>query len=569
MKNMNTGLFKWTGTHFLMLCATAIFSLISLSVNALGSDTSHVYSGRAIQQNLKFTGDKPKFQPKGVSTFLTVNAEQLYYQTGKFFQPKNMAFGLKFGTMKYSGWYLSAMSNFNFKGAFHIANPNQCIPSTNTHSYLEAMFGLTGRYHRSTSFHFGAGYFQNTSNYQTSGGSWGHIADETAYGPIVATGFMFHIHGFVFSIEGVVNYNVRSPKVAQGFGYGAKLGLGFCLESKKKKKSSIEDDDQVVETPAARNAFVPLTDIPVNVEGTPSQPTLTKRELDSLEIVVYLPKPPVREEPIPVPAPVEPEPKVEKAKPAKPDPAEMPAKVPTQEAKRNIMDFIKADAEPEQPCGELEIFDPDSNLYHTVLIGSQCWMKENLRTTKFAGGNSIPLGNRIDNQQSRRYYPNGDSLNVERYGYLYNWAAARELTGDETESPAFTSICPTGWHVPSLDEWSQLLTFLSSQPEYSCGDAAQNIAKALAAKEGWELSEEACAIGNDTAQNNLTGFSALPAGAYFNQYGVFNKGTWFWSSSKANEQEAYNIFLLWNEPAVVGNDKEPVASGFSVRCLKD
>ena len=64
MKNMNTGLFKWTGTHFLMLCATAIFSLISLSVNALGSDTSHVYSGRAIQQNLKFTGDKPKFQPK-------------------------------------------------------------------------------------------------------------------------------------------------------------------------------------------------------------------------------------------------------------------------------------------------------------------------------------------------------------------------------------------------------------------------------------------------------------------------------------------------------------------------
>lgn len=322
-----------TRTHFLMLCATAIFFLISLSANALDGDTSHVYSGRAFQQNLKFTGDKPKFKPKGVSTFLTLNVEQLYYQTGKFFQPQNMAFGLKVGTMKYSGWYLSAMSNFNFKGAFHLADPGQCIPSTNTHSYFEAMFGLTGRYYRSTSFHFGVGYFHNTSNYQMPGGGWGHISNETALGPIVATGFMFHIRGFVFSIEGVVNYNVHSPKVLQGFGYGAKLGLGFCLESKK-KKSSIEDDDQVMEAPAARNVFVPLTDAPVNVEGTPSQPTLTKRELDSLDIEVYLPKPPVMEDPEFHPA----EPKTEKAKSATPEPTETPAESSAPQPKRNTMD---------------------------------------------------------------------------------------------------------------------------------------------------------------------------------------------------------------------------------------
>lgn len=547
-----------------MLCATAIFSLIVVSANALSDDTTHVYRGWAIQQNLKFTGDKPKFQPKGVSTFLTLNVEQLYYQTGKFFQPQNMAFGLKVGTMKYSGWYLSAMSNFNFKGAFHLADPDQCIPSTNKHSYFEAMLGLTGRYYRSTSFHFGVGYFHNTSNYQMPGGGLGHIANETALGPIVATGFMFHIHGFVFSIEGVVNYNVHSPKVVQGFGYGAKLGLGFCLESKK-KKSSIEDDDQVVETPAARTVFVPLTDIPVNIEGTPSQPTLTKRELDSLDIVVYLPKPPVMEDPESNPV----EPGADKAKPATPEPAETPAESSVPQAKRSIMDFINSDADPEQPCGELEIQDLDGNVYHSILIGGQCWMKENLRTTKFSDGTPISLGSQTNTQQPLRYFPNGDSSNVERYGYLYNWVTVRKSTGDETVSPADANICPTGWHVPSIDEWSQLLGYLKTKPEFSCGDTALNIAKSLAAKEDWELSDVACAIGNSTALNNLTGFSALPAGAFFNKYGVFSKGTWFWSSTKATAQEAYNIYLLWNEPAVVGDDKEPIASGFSVRCLKD
>ena len=566
--NKNTGFFRWMRLPTLMLCTTAIFSLLSLSSNAIGEDSTHVYSGMAFQQKLDFMDGKPKFQPKAVSTFLTLNVEQLtYYQSGRFFQPQNMAFGLKIGTMKYSGWYLSAMSNFNFKGAFHVANPNQCIPSTNTHSYFEALFGLTGRYHRSTSFHFGAGYFHTTSNYQTSSGSWGHIADEVAQGPIVATGLMFHIHGFVFSIEGVVNYNVHSPVIAQGFGYGAKVGVGFCLESKKKKKS-IEDDDQVIETPANRNVFVPLTDIPVNVEGAASQPTLTKRELDSLDIVVYLPKPPVREEPVPEPEPAVQD--VDKSKAANAEPAAKPEEAPSSQPKRNIMDFIKADAEPELPCGELEVKDVDGNVYHTVLIDNQCWMKENLRTTKFADGAPVPLGSQIDNQHPLRYAPNGDSSNVERYGYLYNWlTAARVPSEDEMESLTGVGVCPTGWHVPSIEEWAQLISFLSAKPEFSCGDTSLNIAKSLASKEAWELSDSVCTVGHDTALNNLTGFSALPAGAFYHQYGVFSKGTWYWSSSSANAQEAYDIYLLWNEPVVVSDDKEPIASGFSIRCLKD
>ena len=571
--NMNTGLFRQMRLHSQMLCITAIFSLITLSAKAIGGDSTYVHSRMAVTQNLKLLDDKPKFQPKGVSTFFTLNAQQLaYYQGGRFFQPQNMGFGFKIGTMKYSGWYLSAMSNFNFKGAFHLANPaSQYDPATNTHSYFEAMFGLTGRYYRSTSFHFGVGYFHTTSNYQMPGGGWGHISSETAQGPVVAMGLMFHIYGFVFSIEGVANYNVHSPKISQGFGYGAKVGLGFCLESKKKKKNSYEDDDQVVETPENRNVFIPLTDAPVNVEGVPSQPTLTKRELDSLDIVVFLPKPDPIEEPVQEePAPTVPE--TDKAKSAQTENAATPSETPAPQPKRSIMDFIKSDAEPEAPCGELEARDADGNVYHTVLINNQCWMKENLRTTKFADGTPILLGNQIDSHQPRRYYPNGDSLNVERYGYLYNWLATARVPGEDEivdESITSISICPTGWHVPSNEEWAQLTDFLKTKPEFSCGNDAQNFAKALAAKENWEASDSVCCIGHDMAQNNLTGFSALPAGAFYRQFGLFSKGTWFWSSTNAEAPEAFDVYLLWNEPVIVTGDIQPVSSGFSIRCLKD
>jgi hypothetical protein len=156
-----------------MLCITAIFSIISLSANAIGGDSTLLHGRMTVTQNLGLQKkDKPKFHPKHAATFLTVNVEQLaYYQSGKFFQPNNMAYGFKFGTMKNSGWFISGMTNFNFQGAFKLANPMQCDRTTQTNSYLEAMFGLTGRYCRPISFHFGAGYFQNTNCYKMYDGN--------------------------------------------------------------------------------------------------------------------------------------------------------------------------------------------------------------------------------------------------------------------------------------------------------------------------------------------------------------------------------------------------------------
>lgn len=295
---MRMELCEWMRRRFRIWCAGA-FLAVSLAANATDGDSVRVYGNMTVSQNLDLNEEKPKFVPRSISTFLTMNVEQLsYYQSGKFFQPQNMAFGLKVGTMRYSGWYLSAMSNFNFKGTFKLAEPALIVPSSKTHSYFEALFGLTGRYYRSTSFHFGVGYFHKTSNYRMQNGAWGHIRSETALGPVAAMGFMFHIHSFVFSVEGVVNYNVHAPEIRQGFGYGAKLGLGFCFESKKNRKGNpYEDDDQVLEMPRDRTEYVPLTDKPVSVEGQTSQPTLTKQELDSLSRVLRLPKPSASEKP--------------------------------------------------------------------------------------------------------------------------------------------------------------------------------------------------------------------------------------------------------------------------------
>ena len=140
-----------------------------------------------------------------------------------------------------------------------------------------------------------------------------------------------------------------------------------------------------------------------------------------------------------------------------------------------------------QACPDLpEIVDYDGNIYHTVQIGQQCWMRENLRTTHFADGSPIALGSSSSSLVPYRYCPDNDSSNVELYGYLYNWPAAM---GDYLASDCVPSgvrgICPDGWHLPSDSEWGQLTSFVGSQSEYILGNNSSYIAKALADSIGW------------------------------------------------------------------------------------
>ena len=222
------------------------------------------------------------------------------------------------------------------------------------------------------------------------------------------------------------------------------------------------------------------------------------------------------------------------------------------------------------PCpGTPTVTDIDGNVYNTVRIGNQCWMKENLRTTHYADNTAIPADSTFISYTGPYHYaPNNDESNVETYGYLYNWAAVMHGAASSTANPSgVQGICPTGWHVPSDAEWTLLTDYVSSQSQYVCGNDNTNIAKALASTMGWNSSIEICAVGDMPSGNNATGFSALPAGDYSGSYS-FGGPANFWSATENYDYEAWSRSLLYDF-ADVYRSYDFKWFGLSVRCVRD
>ena len=224
------------------------------------------------------------------------------------------------------------------------------------------------------------------------------------------------------------------------------------------------------------------------------------------------------------------------------------------------------------PCyGMPAVTDIDGNTYNTVQIGKQCWMKQNLRTTRYANGDTIFMGNNtLSLEEPYRYYPNNNAGAVNSYGYLYNWAALMHGSSSSNTNPSgVQGICPKGWHVPSDAEWQQLVDYVSSRSDYqwSC---ATCIAKSLAYTYGWTSFANNNVVGGNQSANNATGFSALPAGycGYGGgQYDYANKAL-FWGATECNAVYTYLRILNYDDSHVTryGNDKK---YGFSVRCICD
>ena len=181
--------------------------------------------------------------------------------------------------------------------------------------------------------------------------------------------------------------------------------------------------------------------------------------------------------------------------------------------------------------------DYDGNVYHSIKIGTQTWMVENLKTTKYNDGTNIP--NVTDattwiNLTSPGYcwYDNLIS-NKNLYGALYNWYALN--TG---------KLAPIGWHVPTDAEWTTLNNYLINHG-YGYGGSGNGIGKAMASSSGWALSAFEGTIGNNQSTNNSSGFTGVPAGlAYYNGafYGIENICYW-WSSSEFDNTKARARFL--------------------------
>ena len=222
-----------------------------------------------------------------------------------------------------------------------------------------------------------------------------------------------------------------------------------------------------------------------------------------------------------------------------------------------------------KPC-ESTVTDYDKNTYNTVVLGNQCWMKENLKTTRYADGTAIGSGSTTSYDVAYWYYPSNNSSNKATYGLLYNWKAVMRNNSSSSANPSgVQGICPNGWHVPSDAEWTQLTDYVSSKSQYQCNNNSSSIAKALAsATTEWSSSTNTCAVGNTPSNNNATGFGALPAGYYRGSYYDFGFYANFWSATEYDRYDAYGRNLGYDN-ADVYRDYDGENYGFSVRCLRD
>ncbi len=193
--------------------------------------------------------------------------------------------------------------------------------------------------------------------------------------------------------------------------------------------------------------------------------------------------------------------------------------------------------------------DIDGNVYHTIIIGTQVWMLENLKTTKYRDGTIIP--NVTDNAEwidlTTGAYSNYDNTpsNSAIYGKLYNWYAVSSAL----------NIAPVGWHVPTDKEWITLSNYLGGEL-IAGGKLKEN------GTQHWN-------IPNTTATNE-SGFTALPGGSrigIISFEGVGYKGSW-WSATEYNDRTAWDWYLV-NSYEIVYRENSLKSDGCSVRCIKD
>jgi uncharacterized protein (TIGR02145 family) len=192
--------------------------------------------------------------------------------------------------------------------------------------------------------------------------------------------------------------------------------------------------------------------------------------------------------------------------------------------------------------------DQDGNVYKTVTIGTQIWMAENLRTTKYNDGSLIP---NVTNNSGWAGLSTGAYCNykntsktdtIATFGRLYNWYAVN--TG---------KLAPKGWHVPTDEEWAQLIDYV--------GD------------DGGKLKETDTTHWNspNPEATNETGFTALPGGGRNSFAGAFSSigdyGYW-WSTKGFIPNGAYGMKMFWASSSICMGDYS-AGMGCSVRCVKD
>lgn len=209
-----------------------------------------------------------------------------------------------------------------------------------------------------------------------------------------------------------------------------------------------------------------------------------------------------------------------------------------------------------QPCpGTPTVTDIEGNVYNTVLIGNQCWMKENLKTTKYRNNTPIeyPDSNNSawqNNTTGAYAWYNNDIGWKDSYGALYNWHAVNNANG----------LCPSGWNVPTDAEFTAMTNHLGGASV--AGGKMKSTLTAPEPHPRWESP--------NTGATNESNWSGLPGGnrSFSGAFNVIGGVGYWWSATEVTATFARYRDLGYNY-SVVGRDFFNKTYGFSVRCLRD
>lgn len=213
------------------------------------------------------------------------------------------------------------------------------------------------------------------------------------------------------------------------------------------------------------------------------------------------------------------------------------------------------------------IADIEGNVYHSVTIGGQTWMTENLKVTKYQNGDNIGTTSSIYTDLTYAVAPkyqwayNGNESNVPVNGRLYTWHAVTDSR----------NIAPEGWHVASEAEWTVLQNYLIANGfNYDKTTTENKMAKSLCSTTGWNSSYTIGTPGFEPTQNNSTGFTMVPSGyrgfdGYYYNFGVAIN---IWTSSEKSSTLAYARVCGSSDVYVASYDSNK-NYGNAVRCIKN
>jgi len=196
----------------------------------------------------------------------------------------------------------------------------------------------------------------------------------------------------------------------------------------------------------------------------------------------------------------------------------------------------------QKSCPGIPSLKYEGKTYHTVKIGSQCWLKENLNI----GVMIDSAKNQTNNGVVEKYCYRNNPANCAKYGGLYQWNEALKYSSGTSKSQG---ICPKGWHLPDTSDFNKLSSLVNNNSK---------TLKAIGQGDG-------AGAGTDNS-----GFSALLSGSRGLNGAFFglNGYTYIWASTMANSSDAIDLYLNHSTGNIyLSNSKDDY--GFSIRCIKD